>query len=282
MTTEEPMTSDLHVPEIHTAIDTALRRRPAHGSQRSSASRRRPSIGRWGALAFATVLVGGTAIAATTTSWVPVIGNDHAGHPAIATGPLPADQADAPLAVLRRPQDEADRGPQVQALLATLPVHEMDGVHVDDIRLLADRSDGATVLIPLARVGAHDPGYASSIRTDQLCLFYTSDVPGAAGQLNWGQFCGSAADLVAGRIGGSSRDATDGHMHQIGLVPDGVATVQLTTRDGATITADVRNNAYDVPLDPGASPVVSRADIHWLDADDNPVPGPQADPGDNG
>jgi len=79
-------------------------------------------------------------------TWTPVVGDDDRGHPTIARDSVPPEQAEA-LAVLRRPQSDADRSPQVQAVLKLLGSDGMRGVRVDSIRLLDARSDGVTILV---------------------------------------------------------------------------------------------------------------------------------------
>jgi hypothetical protein len=283
---DEPITPELHAPEIHAAIGTALHRRAAARRRRSPLRLPR----RLGLPILVVILLGGTALAAATTPWAPILGDDDVGHPTVATSPLPPDQV-AALGVLSRPQGAADRSPAVENVLAQLPEQEVGGIHVDGVRLLAQRADGASVLVPMERVGSDDPGSTSSMRTNQLCLLYgwRSTIASDGIQRGVSEMCGSAEDLRAGRIGGSSRGG-DGRMHQSGLVPDGVVRVELTLRDGSTITADVHNNYFEAPLGsalPSKRPshgspntagsstsdlVVNAEDIRWLDADGNEVP----------
>jgi hypothetical protein len=68
---------------------------------------------------------------------------------------------------------------------------------------------------------------------DALCLVTT--VSGGAGGT-----CGTFAELYQHRHIGWPGPP-------FGLVPDGVASVKLRVHGGRTITAPVRNNAYDVP-----------------------------------
>lgn len=125
------------------------------------------------------------------------------------------------------------------------------------------------VLIPQDRVGSHDPGYASSIRRDVLVLHYSRRVPrsvatvrrpdaGPAGKVT-GVSLGTVAQLRQSGIVNSARVGTRWRIY--GLVPDGVAAVQL---DGAAAnnTATVRNNSFEMPVDGDARPA---GRLRWLD-----------------
>lgn len=193
-------------------------------------TRRRPTR-RLGLLAVLGVLVTGSAVAATGP-WRPQLGDDHRGRPRVATTTAPAAQLRA-LGVLRRPQADADRSAPVRRALRLLAAREDVGVRVDGVRLLAATPTAASVLVPLERSGTHDPGYPDSTVTDALCVVRV--FPGGGG----GEVCRSTADLRTGRL----RTAA------WGLVPDGVARVEVTTRTGRVLGAPVRDNFYALPLD---------------------------------
>lgn len=242
------------MPEVRDALVSAARER---------ARPRRRVLRRTGALGVAVVLAGGTAVAATT--WRPQLGDDDRGHPTVAAQSVPADQVNA-LGVLRREQTTADRGPRVQATLRLLAPSEDGGVHVDGVRLLAEHDGGALVLVPLERIGRDDPGYPSSIRRDVICALQYSDAGGA------GKSCGTTADLRAGDIAGSmsvdrgligADDLAETKMRYFQLVPDGVARVEVTLRDGSLHLLDVRNNAIALPL--SEIGLVSNIRTRWLD-----------------
>jgi hypothetical protein len=155
------------IPEVFDALDRAVR---------SNAQRRRaPRWRRPQALVLVfSVVTAGTALAAT--SWLPQVGDDQRGHPALSSSPVPADQATA-LAVLRRAQTEADRGPQVEQVLRLLG-SQVDGVLAHGIRLLAARDDGAIVLVPVQRRTV--PGANGSTERDLLCVEYLTGLGAAS------------------------------------------------------------------------------------------------------
>src|SRR5262249_50822593 len=121
------------LPEVHESLARAVAargaRRPWWRSPRGIA---------W--CAAGAVAAGGSALAASA-GWHPILGDSHRGHPREARAPVPADQL-AALAVLRRPQTDADRTRHVRFVLRLLVAGEISGVHVDAIRLLRTRPDG--------------------------------------------------------------------------------------------------------------------------------------------
>ncbi|WP_210491239.1 hypothetical protein [Patulibacter sp. SYSU D01012] len=253
----------------------------------TQARRRRPSR-RVALLGVAGILATGTAVAATAP-WSPTLGGDHGIEPpGRASRPVPAAQVQA-LAVLRRPQTDADRSAPVLRALRTVGRYLGTGVHVEGIRILRRHRDRTILLVPLQRVGPPGIGRDRELR-DALCV-YETDVPGAAGppgtvttrsgaavplpQHVSGAACGTLADLRRRGIGGTTA----------GLVPDGVARVRLTARDGETLTAPVRDNYYELPVrgrprggagtDAGTERRlrdVSGRPTVWLDARGRPVP----------
>lgn len=255
------------MPELHEALRGAAQRR-------ARPLRRRRVPRRAGLCALLAVLAGGSALAAT--EWRPQLGDDHRGHPTVAVAGVPAGQV-AALGILRRAQTDADRGPRVAAMLKLLVRHEAGGIHLDGVRLLAELPHGALMLIPMQRMGSHDPGYASSIRRDVLCVMDYTDRFGA------GAVCGDTADLFAGRIAGAAGDvgvatslntadllAGGRTMRFYQLVPDGVDRVDATLRDGSVHHLRVRDNAVDLQ----SSGLGGVGDIRtrWLDAGGAEVP----------
>lgn len=184
--------------------------------------------------------------ARSSATWTPVLGDDHRGHATISRDPVPPDEL-AALAILRRPPTAADRSPQVRALLRFLGSDAGTGVRVDAIRLLARHGDRVTVLVPIKRYGKPYRGLlrSTTVIVDALCVMSTlpdkvsgNPPPGAHLGGGVGGTCGILTDLVRRGIGWPGPP--------FGLVPDGVATVQLRVRGGKTVNAPVRNNVYDL------------------------------------
>jgi len=262
------------IPELHDALARAV-------------ATSRPVPRRWwrpsrraGLLAVGAVVVTGSAVAATT-GWHPVIGDDHRGHPSVANAGVPAAQV-AALAVLRREQTAADRGPQVQAVLRLLGRGEINGIHTDAIRTLRQHPNGVTILVPTERVGRHDKDHPSTIRRQVLCVLTgvaiaprTVTITGHDGKpktmhtpggQSAGQSCGDLDQLRTTGIGGATRSD---HGWRVGaLVPDGVARVVIRLRQHHTRTAAVHNNYYEIntgnELPPGWG-------VRWLDARGNTI-----------
>lgn len=237
-----------------TAAGTAGRRRSRRLSRRSA-----------GLLAVGAVLVGGTAIAATTP-WSPQLGDARRGQPTVATTPVPADQT-AALAVLRREQNDADRGPRVTAALRMLTPEAADGLRLDSVRLLAERPDGAMILVPSERAfKALKDGPDSR---DQLCLIQsvTGRKIGDKGLprplMGMGMSCGSVRDVKLGRMMTGSR--WNERTELSGLVPDGVAAVEVPLRGGPTLRAKVANNAFHIDQT-GLKGHYNRNNVRWLDS----------------
>lgn len=199
---------------------------------------RRPRIG---VLAVGAILVTGTAVAATTP-WNPKVGGD------LGDRELSRSQQDVPeaqrtiLGVLRREQTDADRNPAVLRALKVTPSTLGSGLRVNGIRLLRAHANRTVLLLPFRRVGP--PGMPAQGFKDGLCL-YTADVanpsstPSGTPGFTSGAGCGSLNDVRRGRL----RSTTTG------LVPDGVARVRVTLTTGRTLTADVSDNYYELPID---------------------------------
>ena len=182
------------IPEVERALVRAV-------SLNVPADRRRRRR-RVGVLSCAAVLVvGATAIAAT--SWLPELGNDQLGHPSASQSPAPSAQS-GHLAVLRSPQTEGDRSTDVEDAFRVIGSHELDGVRLDDVRVLHRGTAGLAVLVPVERSGSHDSGHPSTEVEDSLCVLFSASPPASANRRATGvvgQKCGSGADLLDGKIG---------------------------------------------------------------------------------
>jgi hypothetical protein len=268
---EDPMTTDLLLPEVHMSLARAVAHRTAPGVPVHRRDRRRRPIllsRRAGLIAIIAALATGTAIAATAP-WSPIVGSDAHGHPTTTAAAVPPDEL-AALSVLRRPQTDADRSPRVDAMLTVLSPNVNDGVHLDGIRVLDTPANAIAVLVPIDRDVANAPGYGGPAQAtaNVLCLFYgtpptVGGVPDTSATA-YGQKCGTVADLEAGRIfmGGQSA----GRLTLTGLVPDGIAKVGVPLRTGETITAPVTSNSFhiDTAVTNGA---YEDASIRWYAPD---------------
>lgn len=242
---------------LHDALVASASTLPETATGNRGPTRHRRRFRVLGPLAVAGLAIGGTALAATTP-WNPQIGPDPTDSPPVSHSAAPAEQI-AALGVLRRPQTDRDRSTPTEDALRTLEAPGR-GLRVDSIRLLRTHDGAATILMSLARLGdrRHPP-----VTRDALCVSETTSatqrdtarrqgqdhsnglgpVPVALG----GSSCGSYEDLLRGRL----RTVTTG------LVPDGVARVQVKLTTGRTVSARVRDNFYALPIDVsagGASP----------------------------
>jgi hypothetical protein len=255
------------IPEGHDALAGAVAGEQPRGSRGWPA-------GRTLLIAAGAIVISGSAIAATG-GWRPILGDDHRGHPQPARTSVPSAQL-AALGVLRRQQTAADRSPDVRRILRLLPRREINGIHIDAIRVLRQRSDGASVLIPTEREGSHDPGYPSSIQRRVLCLFMgVTRTPRSSQVVSHGQ--PSTEHLP----GGVSAGATCGNMQNLrttgisltvssdrgfilgGLVPDGVERVVIRLRHQRLIKAPVRDNYYEINT---GNEVAPGWPVRWINA----------------
>lgn len=233
--------------------------------------RRRWPSRRIGLLAVGGVIVSGTAVAATAGSWRPLLGSPDRPRPVAASGGVPADQL-AVLAVLRRPQTDADRGPLVRAALSKLDRRMVDGIHTDAIRVIAHGRREVTVLIPVQRIGGRVEGVPPSRSMQRNVLYVmsasyqhartrtitsggkTKTIRFPAGY-NWGGTYGTLETLRTTGIqtttspDGSGGLVLDGHPERITnrvvtLVPDGVARVTVRLRGGRSVSVPVHDNVY--------------------------------------
>lgn len=232
--------------------------------------RRRPSR-RIGLLAVAGVIVTGTAVAATSGGWRPLLGSADRPRPLAATSSVPADQL-AALAVLRRPQTEADRGPLVQEALRKLSRETINGIHTGAIRVLFRAPREVVVLVPAQRAGPRIKSVPSSTSTQRDALYVMAGsyqnartwkitsggkpktIRFPAGY-HWGATAGTLQTLrTTGIQTGTSPNPSGGLVlngqpprsanRRVTLVPDGVARVRVRLRGGRSITVPVRNNVY--------------------------------------
>jgi len=260
------------IPELHDALARAI-------ALPRAAPRRwwRPSR-RAGLLALGAVVVTGSAVAATA-GWHPVLGHNERDRPREANTSVPAAQV-AALGVLRREQNDADRGPQVQSVLRLLMRQEINGIHTDAIRTLRRHHNLVTMLVPVERVGRHDAGHPSSIQHSVLCVFYgiqnapptttvkdhgkTRTIPNIPGpSAGWG--CGDLNKLNTTGIGAIVR-TDNGQWLTSALVPDGVARVIVRLRHHRKVAAPVHDNFYEVNTGDELAPAWG---VRWLDAQGN-------------
>ncbi|MEV4419798.1 hypothetical protein AB0L40_07450 [Patulibacter sp. NPDC049589] len=261
----------LLLPNTHRELMRVARRRSAPHRTLRQLPRRRTI----GVLATVSVLAGGTALAATTP-WSPTVGDDHRGHPTLATTDVPADQL-AAIAALRRPQDDSDRTPDIEGMLKALSGDLTAGIHLSSIRALSTRPDGATALFAADRDGNLQADLPEDIKHNVLCMLLGTHVdatPGGvqvqAGRLNQlGMKCGTTSELRQGKFLLGAQYA--GRLTLNGVVPDGVSKVSLTLRTGQTVEAQVENNSFHIDQ---AAPNGSYEDapIHWFDKAGHEVP----------
>jgi hypothetical protein len=230
--------NDTLMPEVHDALARAVAARGAARARRKPWWTRRAGL-----LAIGAVVVSGSAVA-TTGVWQPTLGDpQHGGQPRAAGAGVPTAQLQS-LAVLRRPQTAADRGPLVRAALRRLDRASINGIHVDGIRVLFRTPREIAVLVPAERVGPK--GYALR---HVLCLMSSSyDFRG------WGMSCGDVDQLRSTGIQtGTSPSAPQTYtatdrpgptVREIALVPDGVARVTVRLRHGRSVTVPVHDNTY--------------------------------------
>jgi hypothetical protein len=225
--------------------------------------RRRWRSRRTAAIALAVVAVGAPALAATQP-WQPLLGRPalHATPAGTSTTSPPSDQL-ALLGVLRRSQTAADRGPITVALLKHLGP-EQAGVRVASIRLLSSAAGAHAVLVSIehnANVAGNEP-----VERNQLCLLFEH-----------GGTCSTTVSLVAGHF------VAFAGSHVLGVVPDGVATVELHYPDQQSRAATVNDNFFEVDDAPvtrpitapggGPTPPVMSAPsvLQWLDSNGRPI-----------
>lgn len=147
--------------------DPSATQRAPCDARRSRASHRRrgPHLGLWAVLGL--LAFGGGGAYAARGLWTPILGSEDGGRPKATMAAPPADQL-RHLAILRRPQTEADRAAaSAVALTRLLPT---DGrVRTPYVRRLATLPNGAVVV--LAPVGQRrSEGFGDRKQPAQLCL----------------------------------------------------------------------------------------------------------------
>jgi hypothetical protein len=228
---------------------------------RDSAHRRRPSWGRRllpavVALALVAVLLAllpphplspspSDERVATPSPAATTAPRDDRRLPPASHRPVPSDQI-AAFAILRRPPSSADRSPAVRELLSTVPANEVRGVHLDAVRVLGRHGKYLVLLVPMERTPI-------PAMRDGLCVL-------TALENGSGMTCRTLAGLRKHGAVGFSVPA-------LGVVPDGVASVNVRVRGGRTVTAPVRNNLY--VLDDGVVPIQPPV---WLDVNGRVIP----------
>lgn len=249
-----------------------------HALVRTAAARRAPR--RWWAsrrnvlVAIAALAVAVPAVAATEP-WQPILGRPalHDTPHGTSKTPVPPD-ALAALGVLRRPQNDEDRGPVARALLRYVG-QQFGGVRLASVRLVTMSPGHHALVLSAVSVGrAASKGRAGV--GDPVCLVFSA-----------GGLCGPPSALRATGI------TMTGGPTVRGLVPDGVATVTLRFGHGPTRSAAVHDNVFwltgaptthrTVPAPPGsgrrrtAPLVMTRAfTVRWLDRHGRVIGPPKA------
>ncbi len=258
------------MPEVLDGLTAAVARRRL---------RRRWMLPRVLGTGLVVLAIGGTAVAAVAPEvpWNPFGGDP---DPPVTLEPPPADQIGT-LAVLRRPQTDADRSPLVTAYLKR---YRQANVRLGYIRFLREVEVGPMIVSGSRRYGAvrraslflipqdtrRVKGLPPGMAPQEFCLAAISDSwPEGAPPPNFPPRQGRdgrllvperPADLVDRVTGGGAcgsshvvrmKGLNSGIWGRVnGIVPDGVAAVRATTRDGQTVTGRVVNNAYEL-LAPG-------------------------------
>lgn len=258
------------LPTLETALISAAESRwrvAAEVTPPALTRRRRPLSRRAAWVAAGAFLVAGTATAAVGP-WSPLLGSGD-DRPSISTTPVPGDQ-EAALAVLRRPQTDEDRGPDVQQTLKLIGP-QLHGIRTSSIRRLAEVPGGAAItLVSTSRYGDDadpTPYPGSGIASDPLCVVYPaidavhnpskSVTSAAAG-------CWKKAEIDAGRAHAMAPRG-DAGLYVYGLVPDGVSKVVGVWQDGQTATSDVRDNFFEFAASSSGAPAPTT--FKWFDAE---------------
>jgi hypothetical protein len=241
---------------------------------------------RWRTRRGAILALAGLALAvpalAETQPWQPILGRPALHDTPAGTSKSPVPTSDLGLlGVLRRPQNDADRGPIAQQLLAGVG-SEYKGVRLASVRLLTSADGHHALLVPAEQHGI-SPKPGTYETANSLCL-----------ELGSGGFCGGAEQIRSGDFLGAAEGPAGGSLaDMVGVVPDGVARVVLSFPNGKTLTSEVRENFFSVtgvPLDdrtvnppPGRSTtpmppvkVPAQPKIQWFDASGQRVGPPGA------
>jgi hypothetical protein len=212
------------------------------------------------AIAAGLILLSGPAWAATRL-WQPKVGDEQRGTPRTSVDPPPAEQL-AGMEVLRRTQTSTDRtGVAVQALKLTDT--NVDGVRTRWVRVLSTNGIDAA-LVPVQKynlkLAEHiEPGMSPemkrdlSVKRNGLCLF-VADPAGDGG----GYGCAQWDDIAAGTLPSSIGPMV------YGLVPDGVAHVEIRFEDHPPQRLAVHENFY-ATRSSGDERLPDLAGAVWLD-----------------
>jgi hypothetical protein len=217
---------------------------------RAAARRRRWTTPRTAAVAIAGLAIAASAVAATTP-WHPILGRPevHDAPAGTSSSPVPTD-ANAQLAVLRRPQTDRDRGPITEKLLRSIG-QQFQGVRLGSVRLVT-LSPGHHALVLSAEGVGQLPGVTKGT-SNPVC--FVSNV---------GSSCGGARSLLTGGIVMTAGPSVRG------LVPDGVAKVVLRFAGGQTVGVDVHDNVFSISRTPTAG-----FTVQWLDTNGSPIGPPK-------
>jgi hypothetical protein len=196
--------------------------------------------------AFAALLISGGALA--SRPWQPLLGDpsrDNTPNGTSITRPPAAQLRE--LGVLHRPQSPADQA-AARDLLAMVG-GEFKGVRVNSIRLLRAPNGHVALLVPTEAHGVrHGGGYETHNR---LCLITPA-----------GYSCSGAKEIAMQGMVDSSYSIRYPEPNIHGLVPDGVATVQVMIGDKVR-TAPVHDNFWWIA---GMSLGLPNPTITWFDA----------------
>jgi hypothetical protein len=218
---------------------------PVGSRARPRRRRRLPWLTRPIAVALALAAAGGTAFAAVAI-WTPLLGNQQYGYnPGASTSAPPQDELNA-LAVLRRPQTDADRGALTQAALTYINDYTT-GVRTAYVRLLATVGGVAYVLVPVEQrdsSGASAGAVTTAAVPNALCLYAISSVGPA--EIVGG--CWSLAEVVSGH----AVDVLAGQF--VGLAPDGATTATAAFVGAPSQSAPIDQDFFDIPLPSGSIP----------------------------
>jgi hypothetical protein len=226
--------------------ELAARRRP--GRRRVSRAGRWPWLTRPVAVGLILAACAGTAFAAVAI-WTPLLGDPQYGYnPGAATTAPPADQL-AALAVLRRPQTDADRG-ALSAAALTYINNYTQGVRTAYVRLLDTVGSEAFVLVPVEERDATAPAGTSPTASPSLANALCIYVSGASAA-HEDVACWSLADVLAGRAAGQF----DGQF--FGLAPDGVSTATLTSVGEPPLPTPVANNFFVFAIPSNGPPLTA-------------------------
>lgn len=206
--------------------------------------------GRWlarpVAIALAVAAFAGSAFAAVAI-WTPLLGTTQYGYnPGAASTPPPADQL-AALAVLRRPQSDADRGALSQEALTYINDYTK-GVRTAWVRLLATVDGEAFVLVPVeerdATASTGGAPSASAPLRDALCVYAIATV----GVFAINGACWSLSEVDAGTASVAFENQF------FGLAPDGVTEATLASPGVAPLSAPVAGNFFEIALPRAGGP----------------------------